>query len=179
MADKKPKPKHLIDISKRPDFKELVSKGGSMKTEKQRYTSIYRGCVRAKCRRCRLQCEFKEMNLEKDKECICGVPSLRADAILHKTSVIGFNEDKIAMWLSDVIRLFVKMYKDSDNDKEKAKFADKLYNKLLPLKEKYYPATQKNVNLGAQLIKVELVNPNAEKKVNEEEVFIVKEDGKT
>ena len=170
------RPPWLNNIADRPDAQQLRSKGGKVKSQKKTDANIRIASRIAKCKRCNLNCAFKESLLEQNPEQVCPVPMLRADAKINHTAVVGFDDNKIKIWLSDVIKLFLDLYQNAKTPDDKLKYANKLYNKLLPLKEKYYPATQKNLSLGAQLIKVEIVNPN--KKEIQQDVVVIENEKK-
>jgi hypothetical protein len=153
----------------RPDFKERSARGGSSKSKKKKDSLIRCSSKRAKCKNCKLDCEFRDYALENDPESTCLVPTIRAEAIINEHGVRNFDEIKISVWLGDVINLFIKLYREAEGAK-KEKYADILYKKLMPLKEKYFPAIQKQLNIGASVVKVEFVD--SEKKAGEEIITV-------
>ncbi len=105
----KPKTDHLIDISKRPNFKELVKKGGSAKSPRKSYALLVRASTEAKCKNCKVFCDYKDACLRTDPEHICPVPTLRAQSIRDKTKVISINDDKLKNYLDEMLAIYMDL----------------------------------------------------------------------
>lgn len=147
----------LIDISKRPNFKELTAKGGRNMSPKKMLARLRQHSAKARCKNCKLQCDFKEACLARDAESLCVVPIMRADAITNGTHVTEWDEEKIKVYLNKLIDMYHDLmiqnplYEEDDNKKNemtKIRRLNTMYNRLIEMKQTFNPATQKNVNVN-------------------------------
>jgi hypothetical protein len=152
--------KDLIDISKRPDFKELTARGGRNMSPKKMLARLRQHSAKARCKNCKLQCDFKEGCLARDAESLCAVPIMRADAITNGTSVTEWNDDKIKLYLNKLIDMYHDAMienptYDEDDDKKKETLKirrlNTMYNRLIEMKQTFNPATQKSVNVNMNI----------------------------
>jgi hypothetical protein len=153
--------KDLIDISKRPDFKELTSRGGSVRSDKKKRARLIQHSAQAKCKNCNLKCDFREACLVRDPECLCVVPFMRADAITDGSKVTEWNDEKIKNYLNKLIDMYAEimiknpLYEEKEDSKKdemvKVRRLNTMYNRLIEMKQTYSPATQKSVNVNMNI----------------------------
>jgi hypothetical protein len=144
------------DISKKPDFKEITARGGSVKSEKKSLAAFENGSKRAKCRICKLDCEFKKSNLLKDEHCTCLVPKLRTRAIKEGTKVVSMDDDRVKMYMDELMCIYQEYCIDAESvedepkkiEAERMRRLNTMFARLKEFKELWSPPVQKNLNVN-------------------------------
>ena len=147
---------HLTDISTRPDFKEITAKGGRSTSQVKKNAALERGCTVKRCKNCKLSCEFKKMALEKDPESKCLVPQLRATAIRDGTGVLDMNDNRIKMYMDELIGLYQQYCIDAKLnetdprkiERERMRRLNTMFKRLKEYKEMWSPAIQRSLNVN-------------------------------
>ena len=117
-----------------------------------------------KCKNCRLRCDFKELQLSSDPEATCIVPAMRVDAIANGTDVVSWSDDKIKSYINQILQLYTNVCLNKENfevtekkrEQLQLKRLNTLFNKLMTVKEKYYPTVQKNLNVNVNIFENQL-----------------------
>jgi hypothetical protein len=174
----------LVDISTRSDFKEITARGGSSKSEAKHKAHLIRGAYDAKCSHCKLDCEFRELNVLNNPEATCCVPILRGHAKLNGERVVNWNDGRIKQYLGVLLELYAKYCLESESNEntpkkqelERMRRMNTLFHRLSDFKELYEPPVQKNVNLNINTTAEAVVERiRSWKKKQAEGVVIVKE----
>jgi len=143
--------KRSDDIRKK--LKGVVSK-------KKRFAILVTSSKKARCKNCKLECPFRESNIRLNPDAICCVPTLRAEAIRDRTSVMEWNDDKIKTFINELLNLYRQILLEDvkteiGNDKklkrETVRDLNTMVNRLIQFKEKYYPPVQKTVSLNINM----------------------------
>lgn len=133
----------------------------------------------ARCKNCRLDCPFREGNTRLNKDALCSVPTLRAEAKRDGTAVVEWNDDKIKSFINEVLNLYRQILIEDvkteiGNEKrlkrETVRDLNTMVNRLIQFKDKYYPPVQKNITVNVD-VKMEQM---LEKWRKEREFVIVK-----
>lgn len=148
--------KGMVDISTRPDFKELTARGGRAKSEKKDIAAIERGCNIVRCRNCKITCDFKKICLAKDPDSKCLVPKLRAAAIRDGTTVVNMSDDRIKMHMDEIMGIYQQYCVDAESnesdprkiERERMRRLNTMFKRLKEYKELWSPPVQKNVNVN-------------------------------
>lgn len=147
---------HLVDISTRPDFKEITARGGRAKSEKKDDAAIDRGCNIIRCKNCKIKCDFKKLCLQKDPESKCLVPKLRAAAIKDGTSIVDMNDDRIKMYMDELMGWYreycmevpLNETEPKKIERERMRRLNTMFKRLKEFKEMWAPPVQKSVNIN-------------------------------
>lgn len=140
--------KDLTDISKRPDFKEITSKGGKVRSQNKKDAQSYRASCIAKCKFCPVRCDYKEGQLERDPEAMCIVPLERTNAIKYKTGINFLNKDNLEGDLKEVLKFFIEQWKKETDPKKKKKWAWYIGKHGIDMKINFLPEVQKSININ-------------------------------
>jgi len=135
-------------------------------SEKKKLSTSYNAAKRAKCKNCRLQCQFKSACLKRDPEGVCVVPSMRASARRDGTRVVDLNDEKVVAYMGDLISLYTEILMNGELLEDDPKKAEReqirkyntMFNRLKEYKQLVYPPVQKSVSLN--------VNTNLDKMVD-------------
>lgn len=177
----------LIDISKRPDFKEITSRGGSAKSEKKSFAIEITSSGNAKCKKCELKCDFKNTCLMLDPESKCQVPTMRASAKRDGTGVVRWDDKKVEMYLVELLNMYKKLMIDDDKFEtepkkkkiEMARDLNVMYNRLLQFKQAYHPPTQKTININIETTADKVIERlrNYKLQKQKEQIVVCEENG--
>jgi hypothetical protein len=146
----------LSDISKRGDFKEITAKGGRAKSEKKTKAVRETGSRKAKCKNCILHCDFKKLNLQKDPQCLCLVPKLRATAMENDTKVVSIDDNRIKMYMDEIMGIYQVYCVEAETneiepkkiERERMRRLNTMFKRLKEYKELWSPPVQKNLNVN-------------------------------
>lgn len=147
---------HLVDISTRPDFKEITARGGRAITQKKKNAAMLTGSTKQRCKNCKLQCDFKKMCLQKDPESVCLVPRLRVAAIKDETSVVDMNDDRIKMYMDEIMGIYqeycieapLNETEPKKIERERMRRLNTMFKRLKEYKEMWSPPIQRSVNIN-------------------------------
>lgn len=146
----------MYDISKRPDFKEITAKGGRVRSDRKKLASLENGSKFAKCKCCKLDCDFKDANLKKDPESKCLVPKLRTAAIRDDTRVVSMDDDRLRMYMDELMGMYqeycievpLNETEPKKIERERMRRLNTLFKRLKEYKEIWSPPIQKNLNVN-------------------------------
>lgn len=137
-----------------------ASTAKEVKSEKKNFANVFGNSKIAKCKRCKVVCDFKEINMKKNPECTCVCPHARATAIVNDVPISVKTPEIIEANLNDVIHLLWQYYGEDmkeiaesirgDEIKKKRKSKIEkirrglmMFNTLLQYKDKMYPAVRR------------------------------------
>lgn len=149
-------PPGLIDISTRPDFKEITARGGRVKSAAKTLAAQEKGSRFTKCKNCKLTCDFRKLNIQKDPEAKCLVPKLRTAAIREETSVISMDDHRIKMYMDEIMGIYQQYCVDAKSnesdpkkvERERMRRLNTMFKRLKEYKELWSPPVQKSVNVN-------------------------------
>ena len=134
------------------EMKAASARGGSATSEKKTFASLFRGSKTAKCRRCPVQCQFKEAMMDINPEATCKIPYSRATAIHNETTITMLTPEVLEYHVNDLLNFFREEF-EKEPDMKKGKI---LFDRYMLFKDKFYPATQKNVNVNMHVFNQKL-----------------------
>ena len=154
-------PKQLIPFKPKGDRRsdELRAKLKGSGSDKRRKAMLVTASKVARCKNCKLDCDFKDRNLRSDPDALCVVPTLRADAIFNETAVREWDDDKIMIFINELLGMYknlliedAKLEVDAKKMKrETVRDFNTMMNRLVLFKEKYYPTVEKKINVNIDI----------------------------
>ena len=138
---------------------DIRKKLKGVKSEKKKFSRIYEGSKIAKCKNCKLDCDFREAALTRDPESICVVPSIRAGAIRDKTRVVGWDDNKVRSYMEELLKLYTELClssriegkTQSHIDREKMRRLNTVFSRLKDFKELMFPPVQRRVSVNIDM----------------------------
>ena len=146
----------MVDISTRPDFKEITARGGRTRSEKKDLAAQERGSVIAKCKNCKLACDFREANLKKDPEAKCLVPKMRTSAIRDNTRIVSMDDSRLRMYMDELMGMYQEFCieeplnetEPKKIERERMRRLNTMFKRLKEYKEVWSPPINKNLNVN-------------------------------
>ena len=175
---------HQQNLSKRPDFKELASKGGKVCNDKKKKAAMIRGTKRTTCKKCLIECEFKKMCLQKDPKSLCIVPHLLAAAKQDGTRLVSLDDNKVKMYMDELMKLYKEYCIDAPSyetepkkvERERMRRLNTMFHRLKEFKELWSPPVQKSVNVNIITNFDKMIERIKDYKEKEEPIMVIKKD---
>lgn len=173
-----------IKIAYPDTYKEMAAQGGRVKSKRKRDASFIRNSKVAKCKNCKLKCEFREMCLKVDPEATCAVPAMRGEARINQTGIVNLNDEKVKMYMDELISLYrVACLETPSNEtqprkveREKMRRLNTFFHRVKEFKEVWYPPVKKNVNLNLNTNFDKMVERIKAHKEKEGEIIIIEDE---
>ena len=164
-----------------PYSDEIRSRCKGATSEKKKLSTAYNASKRAKCKNCKLECQFRSACLKRDPEGVCIVPAMRAGAIRDGTKVVDLNDEKVIAYMGNLITLYSEILMNGENHEDDPKKAERetirkwnlMFNKLKEYKQVVYPTVQKNINVNVSTNLDKMAERIMEYKKKEEEGKVI------
>lgn len=102
---------------------------------------------RVKCKDCHIRCAHKEFFINKDKDIRCQIPLRREIAMKENMPILFLDETTIQIYGEEILDLLMEDLRRTKN----IHLATIIIDKLIKLKEVYFPSIQKSMNLNADM----------------------------
>lgn len=114
------------------------------------------GSTGFRCDVCKVRCPYREHLLEKNKESTCVVPLQRDMSLDTGKNIRLLSEETLEQASTEMLALILDTIANEPNKEKRNRLGMRAYELLNDAKRSWYPATQKNLNVNANIFESQL-----------------------